>query len=81
MTRTLPRSLRLLAVPIVAAAVFLAAATPAGAADPTFPFDWKVDAKTHLAKLNQDVTVPTGSFVGRVDLVNGALTGHITLPH
>jgi len=80
MARTLSRSLRLLVVPILAATVLLAAAAPAGAADPSFPFDWKIDAKTHLAKLNQDVTVPTGSFVGSVDLVTGALTGRITLP-
>ena len=80
MTRTDFRPLRLLAVPLLATAVFVAAASPAGAADPTFPFDWKVDASTHLAKLHQDVTVPTGSFVGSVNLATGALTGHITLP-
>jgi hypothetical protein len=64
------------------AAVVLTAAstTAAGAADATFPFDWKVDASTHLKKLNQTVNVPTGRFVGSVDLVTGDLTGHITLP-
>ena len=74
------RSLRLLCVPVVAATLALASASSASAADPTFPFDWKVDASTHLKKLNQTVAVPTGSFVGSVDLVTGTLTGHITLP-
>jgi hypothetical protein len=74
------RSLRLLFLPMLAATLVLASSSSAGAADPTFPFDWKVDATTHLAKLNQTVTVPTGSFVGSVNLATGALTGHITLP-
>ena len=80
MRPTAARSLRLLCVPVVAATLALASASSASAANPTFPFDWKVDASTHLKKLNQTVTVPTGSFVGSVDLVTGALTGHITLP-
>ena len=74
------RSLRLLCVPVVAATLALASASSASAANPTFPFDWKVDASTHLKKLNQTVKVPTGSFVGSVNLATGQLTGHITLP-
>ena len=53
---------------------------PAGAADPTLAFNWKIDASTHLKKLNMDVTVPTGTFTGSVDLATGDLTGDITLP-
>ena len=40
-------------------------------------FDWNIDASTHLAKLNQTVNVPQGSFTGSVDIVTGELTGHI----
>jgi hypothetical protein len=68
------------AVPLFAAAVALSTAPAASAADPTFAFDWKIDASTHLAKLNQTVVVPQGSFVGTVNLATGALTGDITLP-
>jgi hypothetical protein len=80
MRRTVSRSLRLLALPVIAATMLAATASSAGAADPSFPFDWKVDASTHLKKLNQTVKVPTGSFVGSVNLATGQLTGHITLP-
>ena len=48
--------------------------------DLLFPFNWDVDASTHLKKLNQDVTVPTGNFTGVVDLTTGQLSGDITLP-
>ena len=48
--------------------------------DIRFPFNWAVDATTHLKKLNKDVTVPTGTFVGVVDLTTGQLSGDITLP-
>ena len=48
--------------------------------DVRFPFDYVVDATTHLKKLNQDVAVPTGTFTGVIDLTTGALTGDITLP-
>ncbi len=48
--------------------------------DILFPFNWDVDATTHLKKLNMDVTVPTGNFSGVVDLTTGELSGDITLP-
>lgn len=48
--------------------------------DVRFPFDYVVDATTHLKKLNQDVTVPTGTFRGIVNLTTGALAGDIALP-
>jgi hypothetical protein len=48
--------------------------------DVLLPFDWNVDATTHLKKLNMDVTIPTGNFTGVVDLTTGDLGGDITLP-
>ncbi len=48
--------------------------------DVRIPFDWNVDATTHLKKLNMDVAVPTGTFVGEVDLTTGVVSGDITLP-
>ena len=48
--------------------------------DILFPFNWNVDATTHLKKLNMDVTIPTGTFNGVVDLTTGELSGDITLP-
>ena len=81
MTRIRHRTARWIALPVMTAALLTVASTnAAGGADATFPFNWKVDASTHLQKLNQTVNVPTGSFVGSVDLVTGDLTGHITLP-
>ncbi|MDQ1382382.1 MAG: hypothetical protein QOJ71_3101 [Actinomycetota bacterium] len=52
---------------------------PAGAA-PFVPFAYKLNATTHLKKLNQTVTVPPGTFVGQIDLGTSHLTGAITLP-
>jgi hypothetical protein len=75
---TVLRVVRALAAPAVA--VTIASTSSAGAADPAVPFDWKIDATTHLKKLDQTVTVPTGSFVGSVNPVTGQLTGHIKLP-
>ncbi len=48
--------------------------------DVMVPFDYVVDATTHLKKLNQDVTVPTGTFTGVINLTKGTLSGDITLP-
>ncbi len=48
--------------------------------DVRVPFDYVVDATTHLKKLDQDVTIPTGTFTGVINLTTGALTGDITLP-
>jgi hypothetical protein len=53
---------------------------PVAVTDILFPFNWNVDATTHLKKLNMDVTVPTGNFTGVVDLTTGQLGGDITLP-
>jgi len=48
--------------------------------DILFPFNYDVDATTHLKTLNQDVTVPTGTFTGVIDITTGVLTGDIALP-
>lgn len=70
----------ILAVPVLVAVLGVATAPAASAANPTFPFDWKIKATTHLKKLDQTVTVPPGRFRGSVDLVTGNLTGSISLP-
>jgi hypothetical protein len=74
----------------VASVGFLAASTlgsppPANAAAPhddgaLYPIDYKVDASTTLAKLNQTVTVPPGSFVGSLNLNTFVLRGALKLP-
>jgi hypothetical protein len=79
MSRTLYRSVAVLAVPLLGIAASIAAA-PAAAANPTYPFDWTINASTHLKKLDQTVVVPEGRFSGRVDLVTGDLTGDLKLP-
>ena len=53
--------------------------TPASA-DTLIPFSYRIDATTHLKKLNQTVTVPPGTFTGSIDLNTATLTGTITLP-
>jgi hypothetical protein len=57
-----------------------ASASAASNSDPTIPINWYVNAKTHLAKPDLDVTVPEGTFVGSIDLATGALTGDLSLP-
>jgi hypothetical protein len=61
----------------------LAGAAPAAASahsDPTFKVTYIVKATTHIAKLNQNISVPPGRFVGTIDLVTGNLVGNLTLP-
>jgi hypothetical protein len=55
-------------------------AAPSALAAPDLTVHWRVDATTHLAKLNMDVQVPRGAFDGVIDLGTGDLTGHLTLP-
>lgn len=69
----------LAAVFALVAAVATFTAAPSGAAT-TIPIHWQVDASTHIKSLNMDVTIPTGTFDGEVDLATGALTGHLNLP-
>lgn len=58
----------------------VSSSTTVAVTDVLFPFDWTVDASTHLKKLNMDVTVPPGEFKGVIDLTTGSLSGDITLP-
>jgi hypothetical protein len=60
--------------------VWLAVATPSASADTLFPFSYRINATTHLKKLNQTVTVPPGTFIGSIDLDTATLTGTIALP-
>jgi len=53
---------------------------PVTVTDVLFPFNYDVDATTHLKTLNQDVTVPTGTFSGVIDITTGVLGGDIALP-
>lgn len=53
---------------------------PASASDLVVPIDYVVNASTTLAKLDQTVVVPPGSFVGSIDLTTGALSGNLSLP-
>src|SRR3954447_23088455 len=53
---------------------------PRAAAAPNLDIHWRVDAQTHLAKLNRDVVVPRGTFDGALDLATGDLTGSLALP-
>jgi hypothetical protein len=56
------------------------AMAPSASADPIIPINWTVDADTHLAGLDQDISVTGGSFVGQVDLGTGEFSGDLTLP-
>lgn len=80
MSRYLYRACAAIAIPTLALAATVASATPASAANPTYPFDWNINATTHLKKLDQTVKVPRGTFKGSVDLVTNKLTGSIALP-
>jgi hypothetical protein len=73
---------------IVAAALFAStistvplasAATPHSSGN-LYPIDYKVNATTTLAKLNETVKVPTGSFIGSLNLNNFVLSGKLNLP-
>jgi len=62
------------------AVVLVAVCAPAASADTRIPFDYTVNASTHLKKLNQTVTVPPGTFTGKIDLEAATIKGAITLP-
>lgn len=77
--------LLVLAVLVATASFGLGTSQAFGAGYPNFPdpmlvVHWNVDASTHIKKLNQDVTVPRGSFDGLIDLKTGAVLGLLTLP-
>jgi hypothetical protein len=76
------RVIAALAAPLLALSLLGATAAPTSAATPQggVRFNYWIDATTTLAKLNQTVTVPRGTFSGTIDLATSKLTGHITLP-
>ena len=84
----MPRFFRRTALCFVALLIATAASTVSVAlldaapasASPSVSVTWNVDARTHLAKLGSDVTVPRGSFSGSIDLSNGQLVGNLALP-
>ena len=43
-------------------------------------FSFAVDATTHVKKFDQTIHVPGGTFVGGIDLYDGALEGTLSLP-
>jgi hypothetical protein len=78
---TLTRRGGLAALMVLVLATFgLATAPSAGAADVIIPITWNINASTHLKNLNLDVTVPTGTFTGTIDLTTGAIQGNLNLP-
>src|SRR5271154_2523243 len=60
--------------------VGLAAAPAAAAGTPTFHLKETVLAQTTLATLGQTVDFPAGSFTGGINMMNGKLTGKLSLP-
>jgi hypothetical protein len=69
----------LLASAFALGATFATSAPPASAA-PLLAIDWNVNAKTTLKKLNMEVQVPQGKFLGVIDLGTGDLAGFLLLP-
>jgi hypothetical protein len=53
---------------------------PPATADPVLHVRWRVDASTHLATLDREVTVPRGMFEGDIDLGTGEIIGNLALP-
>jgi hypothetical protein len=69
-----------LAVVVATSGASAAWFAPAASADPDLAVKWRVDARTHLAKLDREVVVPRGTFTGVIDLGTGELTGDLSLP-
>ena len=70
----------LAALLLVLPLAFTTLSAPSASADSLFPFSYRINATTHLKKLNQTVTVPPGTFIGSIDFTTSRLTGSITLP-
>ena len=64
---------------VVASTSVATAATSKSSAD-LYPIDYVVKATTTLAKLNETVTVPPGSFKGSLNLNTFVLKGKLALP-
>jgi hypothetical protein len=66
-------------VSTIGTAPLATAATPHSSGN-LYPIDYKVNATTTLAKLDQTVKVPPGSFIGALNLNNFVLSGKLNLP-
>jgi hypothetical protein len=68
-----------LAALVVAGALLIAA--PVASAAPFNFTDWNLTGSLTVAKLKQSIAFPAGSkFNGSLELTNGQLTGHVTVP-
>jgi hypothetical protein len=74
------RAVLALAVALMAACV--GSAPAASAADVVLPFDnYQVGGSLTVKKLNQSITLPTGStFNGSANVTQGTLSGHVSIP-
>jgi hypothetical protein len=74
-------ALRRSALATLAVALVLLVAAPAASAAPFNFTNWDLTGSLTLAKLKQSIAFPAGSkFNGSLELTNGALTGHVTVP-
>lgn len=84
MRSTIRAALAALIAPALLLSMLTYAAPAASASTPTptvtIPFNYWIDATTTLAKLDQTVTIPRGTFKGSIDFGTFALTGSIKLP-
>jgi hypothetical protein len=77
----MPVSLRRSALVGVLAAVALLVSAPGASAAPFNFTNWDLTGSITLAKLKQSIAFPAGSkFNGSLELTNGQLTGHVTVP-
>ncbi len=81
----LGRKFAAVVIALTAVSALAAVAQPTGASDSSiFPFDYNVDATTHLKTLDQTITITGGRFTGGIDLATDTsyapLRGKITLP-
>ncbi len=64
----------------MAASTSVATAATSNSSADLYPIDYVVKATTTLAKLNETVTVPPGTFKGSLNLDNFVLRGVLSLP-
>lgn len=83
----LGRKFAAVVIAFIAVSAFAAVASPSGAADQSLlRFNYRVDATTHIQKLDQTIVVNGGTFAGFIDFTNAGpesllpLRGNIVLP-
>lgn len=74
------RVLRRALVAVSAATAVLGLLAPPASAAPLPIENWTANVTTHVTAINQDVTIPPGSFSGTVETDTGAMTGTLTAP-